>query len=117
MPTLLSLPYAEYSFTEEELLVAAVFTDSQVMYIQTQLAMQARNKNNLAYDPNVPESKERYIFEQEYYRGYMEALELLLATSSDFREKQVALLRRQMALQASDGKTDDYDLSNFNNTD
>lgn len=102
MPHLLSMPYIEYSFTDDEIVVAATYTELQVQYLETQLAQVVREKNNLAYDPTVPNSEARYINENEFLRGQISVFELLLNTNNDLKERQRELMKRQAESQQND---------------
>ncbi len=96
------MPYVQYSFTEDELTVAASFTDLQQMYLETRLAEIAQERVNLSYNPDSHESKDRYILEGEYLRGQLEVLHLLLNTSQECKDRQKELLERQIASQQDD---------------
>lgn len=108
MPVIKSMPYVEYEFSDDELTIAAVFTELQTQYIETQLSMVVQEKSNLAYNPDTGESKDRYIFEHEYLRGQIEALQLLLSTSSELRNRQSDLLRRMSESQSDDAPSAAY---------
>jgi hypothetical protein len=107
MPRLVAMPYIEYTFTDEEMSVAAVFTELQIMYLETQLALAARQRAVLAYDPDSPNGREKFLLESEYIRGEIETLQLLLSTSQDFKDRQMELLKRKIESQQQDMETYD----------
>ena len=69
------------------------------MYIETLLSQTAVEKANLSYAPGTEDSKETYIFQQEYLRGRLEVLQHLLNTSADMRNALIELQRRKAASQ------------------
>lgn len=99
MPTLIAQPYVQYDFTDEELVVAAVFTELQVAYIATQLATAAVEKNNLSYPYGDTDAATKFLLEQEFLRGQITAFQLLLDGSADLQERQRELLAIQQEAQ------------------
>lgn len=83
MPKLLDNLYTAYEFSEEESYNAFIFTDLQFKAIQTELAAWANRKANLAYKPDEPDAINRFINENEYHRGAMEAIGFMLSRSED----------------------------------
>lgn len=103
MPTLKDNQVLEYSFTEEELVVASSMTELQTQYLQTMLVLEIQQKNNLSYSPTEGEAaKDIYIFGQEYHRGRVELLQHLLNVSEDNREKQLLLYQQSVEAQQQD---------------
>lgn len=101
MPRVIAQPLIQYEFSDDELVVAAVFTELQTAYIETQLSMAAIEKTNLAYEPGTIDAKDKFLLESEFLRGQVTAFQLLLDGSTDLKEKQRELLARQQASQAS----------------
>lgn len=102
MPTLKSQPFIEYEFSDEEYTVASVFTELQTMYIETLLSVTAVTKANLSYVPGSSDSKEVYIYQQEFLRGRLEAFQELLNLSADQKSHLVELQRRKAASQGQE---------------
>lgn len=105
MPILVEMPYIKYSFTEEEAIIAASFTELQLQFLQTELAIAVQERNALSYDPSLPESKDRYIFEMEYLRGQISVFQLLIDRSEDLQEAQRSLMKQKAEDQESDFST------------
>lgn len=68
--------FTKYSFTDEELLFAVSYSDLQLHYIQTQLALYAEQKISIAAD--TYESPEVFLRAHEYHRGLMDAMKYLI---------------------------------------
>lgn len=102
MPQLVSQPFIEYSFTEDELVVAAVLSEMQIMWIETLLAQAASERAASHYEPAAPDAEKRYIFEQEYLRGRMEAFQDILRNSEELKGRQIELRKRVAESQDSD---------------
>lgn len=102
MPKILSQPFIEYSFTDEELINASVLTELQTQYFETRLSQAVVERANLAYEPGSIDAKEVFIYQQEYLRGQIEILQWILNTSIDCKDKQMELHRQQAASQNSD---------------
>ena len=102
MPHLRSQPFVEYDFTDDELAVASVFTELQTMYIETLLSITAVEKANLSYTPGSSDAKEVFIYQQEFLRGRLEALQELLNTSEDRKASLLELHRRQAESQGEE---------------
>lgn len=103
MPILKDNQVLEYSFTEEELIIASSMTELQTQYLQTMLVLEIQQKNNLSYSPTEGEvAKDIYIFGQEYHRGRVELLQHLLDVSEDNREKQRLLYQQTVEAQQQD---------------
>lgn len=71
----------KYEFSEEEQLDAMTFRASQLMYLQTELAIVMQEKLQLSGEDI--ESGERYVRAQEYHRGRMDMLNALIAKHDD----------------------------------
>lgn len=100
MPTVISQPFIQYEFSDEELVVAAVFTELQTAYIETQLSIAAIEKTNLGYEPGAVDAKDRFLLESEFLRGQITAFQFLLEGSADLRDRQRELLAMQQKSQS-----------------
>ena len=67
--------FASYEFTEEEQRQALQYTTLQKQHLQNEIAGYAVDKNNL--EPN-PENYSKYLQQEAYLRGKMDALIYLL---------------------------------------
>lgn len=85
MPKEFEVPFKAYEFSQEESELAFVFTDMQVMHIRTEAAIAATERVKLKVPVDDPNATMRFLCEQEYYRGKVEALLGLLATHEDTR--------------------------------
>jgi hypothetical protein len=115
MPKIKSRPFVEYSFTEEELVVASVFTELQTAYIETTLSYSALEKANLAYTAGMVDSERLFIYQQEYLRGKMEALQELLNISEDRKLALQELYSRSSSLQQMENSALPNDLNTLPN--
>lgn len=90
-------PFVAFDFTDEELAIAAVFTEFQEKYLKTELSAVATEKLALSYDPKNPE---QFKFEHEYLRGKLEQMTYLLNRSEDLKSKMQEALQTVVQSQA-----------------
>lgn len=102
MPILLRSPYREYEFTEDEICVAAVYTELQTQYLETQLARAVQERANLGLTPDRVDSEKMFIMEMEHLRGQIETYTFLLSTSEDLGARQRLLLAQQAERQQTE---------------
>ena len=102
MPKVESLPFVSYTFTDEELAIAGAFSPEQTMFLETELSRAAMARVAVAYDPSIPNSAHKYIYEQEYYRGQIELLQYLLEGSRNLNAAKQSVLLRQAESQNFD---------------
>lgn len=87
MPTLIPSNFTAYAFTEDELLMASVFSDAQIKYLRTELAAHALTSVNL--DPN--KDPNAYMIERSYHKGAMDALQYIIEVSAARSDQQTNL--------------------------
>lgn len=85
--------FTAYSFTDDELVVASVFTDAQYALLLTDRSLVAAKKLALPFDPANPQT---FTLEHEYLRGQLEALSYILERHEGCLLSTANLLR-QMA--------------------
>jgi len=92
MATIADTPFEKWTFTEDELYSAGIFTAEQTAYLKTEYTRAAELKLALAY-ADYPEIT-LYLLAQEYHKGFMEAFAYLLnnqhALMDQYRAKLVA---------------------------
>lgn len=95
MPIAKETPYQAFEFDSTEFSLAVVYTDLQYKHIQTELAAAATARVVLAPD-YLSSDKDmatlKYLMEQEFLRGKMQAFTDLLNTSDD---EKTSLLNRE----------------------
>jgi hypothetical protein len=91
--------YTAYEFTEDEEIVAPVFTDLQLARILTERANVASEKASLVPDPDNPQ---QFHMAHEYLRGQLEVYNYLVNTHTEAVEKQKYLHMQQQAMQQED---------------
>lgn len=97
MSVQIDTPFVAYSFTEQEASIAMTFTTLQEQHIRTELAMVATERCKMALDPA---NFQKSFGELEYLRGKMEALEALLATHQNEKDKLEATLQAALSFDA-----------------
>lgn len=85
-------PFTAYSFTDAEEIQAVVFTDLQLKHLQSELAIVATEKINLAFTPENPIS---FQMEHEYLRGKLEILGYIISVHEKTVSEVARALREQ----------------------
>lgn len=83
----------KYEFSETEAPSAMVFTDMQLMHLQTELAVGMQNKFNISGEEEAFDKPERFVRAHEYWRGYCEAIQALINVSDDLLQSEIARLK------------------------
>ena len=92
MATQIINDFTEYSFTTEELLSAAVFSDANILYLRTKLAKYAQQKINLAPEPEISAV---YMQQEAELRGKIDMLRELIDDSQDLQRKLIDMTKEQ----------------------
>lgn len=79
--------FSEFELNEEELKVAAHFTEWNIMFIQNQRAQIASSKLNLALNPDRPDEFKMNI---AHLQGQLDFIAWLLAVATGQEKKQEA---------------------------
>ena len=94
MATLQPSTYCRYEFSSpEELLQAQCFSVQQLQWLQTALSDAAEDRIRLTYDPSEPM---KFLQAEAEAKGYIQAIQYLMACSRD-AEEQLKLLARPSA--------------------
>lgn len=96
MPSLIPTSFTRYQFTDNEMSIAAVFTDMQLAYLMTERAVAAEEKLRISFDFEQPD---RFRLEHEYLRGKIEMLDYILSVHDTYKEAQRELMKRQAEMQ------------------
>lgn len=76
MPKQLTSQFTRYSFTEEELPAAHIFTDMQIAHIRNEMALIAERKIALVYSEG-----QQFLQDEAMLAGQLQILQYLLDTS------------------------------------
>lgn len=92
--------FAGWSFSDEELPVASVFSDLQTKYLQNELNLVAMEKTALKFEPTLGVNAQfTFTLTSEYLRGKQEMLIYLLSISEDNRNELIERLKEQTETQ------------------
>lgn len=87
MATKLLSPFEAWDFADDESFRAFTFTDLQLQWIKTNLAMSMEEKANMSVEAAT--TPEGYYRKQEYLRGQCEILKYLLSRHELEMQKQI----------------------------
>lgn len=96
MPKEVETLHKEFTFTDEEFAVAAVFGEYNTAWLQTLRSRINSQQALLMYDPDSPNSKEAFLIEHSYLRGQLEILNYALNISEDIKVSTVEEIRAKM---------------------
>lgn len=85
-------PFIAYSFTSAEEIQAVVFTDLQLKHLQSEMAIVATEKINLAF---TPENPLKFQMEHEYLRGKLEILAYIISLHESTQSEVARALAEQ----------------------
>ena len=92
MGTLKEGEFPEFTFAEEEIHVARMFSSLQEQHIANERTIIAIARTNLAYESGTLGAEQTFLLASEYLRGQLDILRYLLDCSKESKLALVALL-------------------------
>ena len=94
-----AIDFTSYSFTQEEYIIAATYTEEQLKHLQSTLAKFAVGKISLSAE--TYENPEMFVRAHEYNRGLMDGIRFLLELHNSLKDEALEY-RKQQALKQRD---------------